>query len=241
MLELPNDLFFRKAFQTNAIIYVPARACTENEAAESWRSSEDVFWDGPPSVFSKTILTPIDLYDHLRKFFTSQLRIESCPQEFLLKELRVVEKYGGRPLTPAEHQRVFDLLIDVSDAIQTYEKMKKPIQSVPWLKELRTLSVFPAVVAADDVRLHQVHQVYNPIGGEDLSKLFSGRVPLLVSPRYSSLGHLRALLASDICADMKLLRYAVHKDIRHTVHVGTPLVDVPLSKQYSSRLEALQR
>lgn len=229
----------RDAFRIHPLIYVPP-SHRIGQSQGRWVSSQEVFWDGPRSVISKTILEYIEVYRPLQKLFAQQLQIPPPPIDILWQELREIsKKIGGDPLDPDNHRIVFAILKDIDDVIDIKRKsINEP--SFSWLTQLQNSPIFPATSPVGDLRLYDASKVYNPLGGKHLVDLFLGRVPILEAPRDERLGvsRLGTLLSSHVCSHMKVLCEEVHKEV---IPSGTRMVDASSSERYLLRWPSVQR
>lgn len=86
-------------------------------------------------------------YPSLEGFFCDQIELAACPKDILLQELRVLcSSVGDAPLDAETHERVHDILHEISGVVRAVSARHSPPKEIDWLQQLRSLQFVPVAL-----------------------------------------------------------------------------------------------
>jgi hypothetical protein len=173
-------------------------------------------------------------YPDLSNFFFTKLIIPNAPPYALVDELRAIaRKHQGGSIPPGVQEHVADILVDISEIVQTMPNVPSSFE------DLAQLAIFPASVPSEGVTLRTADTLYVPDKSGKYADVFRDRVALLALPESVPVARIRPLLESSIF--MGKMRYlGEHVTKRSTPH-GKRVLDSKATDLYSSRVEYIAR
>jgi hypothetical protein len=220
--------WYREAFTTYPIIL---GYNFQNERV--WLRKVDVYWDGPPSMTTRAVISKI--YPTLSNFFFKKLGITNAPAYALTDELRVISKQhqrGWGPVPPDVQEHIAFILADITKIMQTMPTIPMSFHS------LAEMAIFPVSVPGEGIALRTADEFYVPDKSDKYAKVFRERVQLLALPE-AAVVRIRPLLESAIFKDR--IRYLEAHVTKQSTPVGKHVGEPKATALYSSRVEHIAR
>lgn len=190
---------------------------------------------------SKLILSSVPMYETLRKFFVDQLTVPSCPDDIILREMRIaITASEGRPLDEDEIELFFAFLKEINDVIRVANLRTEqgPKRSVGWLDSLNSLPICPAMMPSGEVRLCRIDEIFYANDNVRLRGLFEGKVPLFQAPKKSSFFRIRDLLKSRVFDELRCLEEFVNRRLTYS---NDRRLDIQWSQCYAEYIDIIKR
>ena len=216
----------RDAFPKDPIILV-----LNCQSERVWLRKMDVYWDGPPSMTSRAVIS--HTYPMLSTFFFKKLSITSAPPYVLVDELHAISKQHQRGPVPSEVQeQIADILADISTLVKNMPKIPPSFQGLP------QIAIFPASVPSEGVALRKADEFYIPDKSGKYADVFRERVALFVLQE-PAMTRIRPLLESSIFKDK--MRYLEDHVTKRSTPLGKRVLEPKATDLYSSRVEYIAR
>jgi hypothetical protein len=191
----------------------------------------DVYWDGPPSMTTRAVIS--HTYPTLSNFFFRKLGITSAPPYALIEELgAIIAKQRGGPVPPEVQEHIADILADITKIMQAKPTIPQSFYG------LAEMAIFPASVPGEGIALLTADEFYVPDKSGKYAKVFRERVELLALSE-AAVVRIRPLLESAIFKDK--MRYLEAHVTKRSRPVGMHKLEPKATDLYSSRVEYMAR